>query len=186
MRGGPGGQAPCSSSDQSSSDSRGSPPRGATPRGSEGTAPAMAGHHTSQAGNDQPDYLDGLVDGVAQYTRIAAYHPTRAESQLLPAGWREILPPNEAWGHDKNRGSESERTRTAAPKGAGRSQARAYHSALPDEAGTQNDPRQSCGTRPGLTIWSDSTWPSVIIDMESPGGPPRDPVGPKLHIIKRQ
>ena len=181
MRGGPGGQAPCSSSDQSSSDSRGSPPRGATPRGSEGTAPAMAGHHTSQAGNDQPDYLDGLVDGVAQYTRIAAHHPTRAESQLLPAGWREILPPNEAWGHDKNRGSESERTRTAAPKGAGRSQARAYHSALPDEAGTQNDPRQSCGTRPGLTIWSDSTWPSVIIDMESPGGPPRDPVGPKLH-----
>ena len=111
--------------------------------------------------------------------------PAGGGCRTLPAGWREILPPNEAWGHPSDCGSESGSTRAAPRPGAGRRQVGANHSALPDEAGTQTDHRQPFGTSPGVMVWSDSTWPSVNIDIESPVGPLLDPIGPNLHTGTR-
>ena len=94
----------------------------------------------------------------------------------LPPDWRDILLA-EVGASNKDHGSESEATRTAPQQGAGHCQARAYHSARPDEAGTLTDHRQSYGTRPGVTDWADPIWPSVIIDIESLDDPLLDPTG---------
>ena len=184
MQGGGRGQGPSSSSDWSSTDSPTNSPRRDRPAQAPGRrATAPTDYDASQGHPERADHSTGDVsEGArAREPTITMYRPSGGGSRTLPAGWREILPPNEAWGHSMDRGSEPESTRTAPQQGAGHSQARAHHSALPDNAGTQTDPRQSYGTRPGLTIWSDSTWPSVIIDMESPCGPPTHPMAPVSH-----
>ena len=131
----------------------------------------------------QPNHSTGNITEGARGREPTMDRPAGGGCRTLPAGWREILPPNEAWGHPSDCGSESGSTRAAPRPGAGRRQVGANHSALPDEAGTQTDHRQPFGTSPGVMVWSDSTWPSVNIDIESPVGPLLDPIGPNLQIV---
>ena len=185
MRGG--GQDFNSSSDQSSISSHGSRhPGEQTTQGPRRQAAAPTGNQAgSSARVAQPNHSAGLIaEGARTWsTTTPANRPAGAGCQTLPAGWREIPSPNEAWGHSADHGPESSSTRTAPRPGAGRSQARAYHSALPDEAGTQTDYRQSFGTLPPLPPRTDSTWPTVIIDMESPSGPPTYPTGQNSTLL---
>ena len=182
------GQEPCSSSDQSSTNSpANSPQRGRRAQETGRQARATSGHTANPNHTARPHLSAGFV---AEWARgkdsTVSASLAGAGSRTLPAGWREILPPNEAWGHSKNRGSESNATRAATSPGAGQRQARAHHSALPDEAGTQTDYRHSYGILPGLPPRTDSTWPTVVIDMESPCGPPTDPMGSNLTVIHLQ
>ena len=146
------GQEPCSSSDQSSTNSpANSPQRGRRAQETGRQARATSGHTANPNHTARPHLSAGFV---AEWARgrdsMVSASLAGAGSRTLPAGWREILPPNEAWGHSKNRGSESNATRAATSPGAGQRQARAHHSALPDEAGTQTDYRHSYGLLPGL------------------------------------
>ena len=127
----------------------------------------------------QPNLSTGNITEGARGREPTMDRPAGGGCRTLPAGWREILPPNEAWGHPSDCGSESGSTRAAPRPGAGRRQVGANHSALPDEAGTQTDYRQSFGTLPELLPRTGSTWPTVIIDMEGPMGPPTHPSGQK-------
>ena len=185
MQGGGRGQGPSSSSDWSSTDSQTNSPRRDRPAQAPGRrATAPTDYDASQGHPEQADHSTGDVsEGArAREPTITMYRPSGGGSRTLPAGWREILPPNEAWGHSMDRGSEPESTRTAPQQGAGHSQARAHHSALPDNAGTQTDYRQSFGTLPELLPRTGSTWPTVIIDRESPIGPPTHPIAPNFNI----
>ena len=179
MQGGGRGQGPSSSSDWSSTDSPTNSPRRDRPAQAPGRrATTPTDYDASQGHPEQADHSTGDVsEGArAREPTITMYRPSGGGSRTLPAGWREILPPIEAWGHSMDRGSEPESTRTAPQPGAGHSQARAHHSALPDNAGTQTDYRQSFGTLPELLPRTESTWPTVIIDRESPIGPPTHPL----------
>jgi len=178
------GQGPSSSSDWSSTDSTTNSPRRDRPAQAPGRrATTPTDYDASQGHPELADHSSGDVsEGArAREPTIPMYRPAGGGSRTLPAGWREILPSNEAWGHPMDRGSEPESTRTAPQPGAGHSQARAHHSALPDNAGTQTDYRQSFGTLPELLPRTESTWPTVIIDRESPIGPPTHPIGPNFN-----
>ena len=150
-----------SSSDQSAGDRRGnSPQRDKNPPGHDRRVMAMAGHHAS------------LVRAAIPVDR-----PAGNGSQTLPAGWWEILPPNETWSHSPDHGSDSSASRTAPRPGAGHSQARAHHSARPDDTGTQTDYRHSFGSLPALLPRTDSTWPTVIRHWGDPIGQQPRPTG---------
>ena len=188
MQGGSRGQGPSSSSDWSSTDSPTNSPRRDRPAqapGRRATTPTDYG--ASQGHPEQADHSTGDASkgARAREPTITMYRPSGGGSRTLPAGWREILPPNEAWGHSMDRGSEPGSTRTAPQPGAGHSQARAHHSALPDNAGTQTDYRQSFGTLPELLPRTESTWPTVIIDRGSPIGPPTHPIAPNFNSCIR-
>ena len=150
-----------SSSDQSAGDRRAnSPQRDENPPGHDRRVMATAGHHAS------------LVRAANPVDR-----PAGNGSQTLPAGWREILPPNETWSHSLDHGSDSSASRTAPRPGAGHSQARAHHSARPDDTGTQTDYRHSFGSLPALLPRTDSTWPTVIRHWGGPIGQQPQRVG---------
>ena len=158
-----------SSSDQSAGDRRAnSPQRDENPPGHDRRVMATAGHHAS------------LVRAANPVDR-----PAGNGSQTLPAGWREILPPNETWSHSLDHGSDSSASRTAPRPGAGHSQARAHHSARPDDTGTQTDYRHSFGSLPALLPRTDSTWPTVIRHWGGPIGQQPHPTGetPTMHFL---